>query len=116
MEIGINIDKDGKIDVIFFDDVNGNIRLEAPDSLMDDMEKGMRFKYEDGKLVRDPILEEQEKKYWEIMDMECELLKSNNDVIEAMEYKLQDKTIPKELIDKLDERNTLKNRINELKK
>ena len=114
VEISFNIDENNKVTAFFTDNLSGNIKLEVDDSIVTDrLINGTPYKYIDGSLVVDVDKQEYEALENQVLELQQKLNDptSVDSVTEALEYKLRDESIPTNLQQVLDDRQSWREQI-----
>ena len=115
-EISVNIDENNKVIASFMDGVSGSIKLNIDESMFKSIfDDCTPYKYENGELIVDTAKQEYESLENQVLDLEQNLRETNDKVAEALEYKLRDESIPADLQQILDNRESWRNEISLLK-
>jgi len=112
VEISFNVDENNKVIASFPENLSGSIKFNVNDKTFKQMFNDLLpFKFENNDLIIDVDKQEYESLENQILKLEQKLKDTNDKVTEAMEYKLRDESIPSELQQVLDDRQSWREQI-----
>lgn len=111
MEVGVQINENNQVVLVFLDTVSG-IRVNIDSEIINNMENGYCYKYVDGEFIRDTQKETMVQNLIEIDILKQKLADTDYIVTKSMEYQITGKPIPDECNQILIDRDSWRNRIN----
>lgn len=114
MEVGLDINENNQILVYSFDGENGMIRTEISDEVLNGINQGYLYKFENNEFVRDFDREKLIENQIKIDDLKQKLVDTDYVVSKAMEYNLTGKTLSEDDSLILNSRDTWREQINTL--
>lgn len=114
VNIGINVDSNNKVINVFLDPVNGAIRLDISDEILNDLKACKSYKYENNQLIADPDGDTLIANQNRIEELKQQLKDTDWISVKISEYEHLGKTLDHDYSTELTQRQAWRDEINQL--